>query len=81
MKCPSCNKFAANEQQEPEVNLDATDDYQTKDRNGKPIKSARYMKHLYGFDVQFEVSCGCGQTSDDGQFSDSVPSSSMDELV
>src|SRR6185369_892784 len=30
---------------------------ETKDRNGKPIKSARYMKTFYGVDGEFSAKC------------------------
>ena len=33
-----------------------------KDRNGKPIKSARYMKTMYGFEMESEIKCRkCGE--------------------
>ena len=32
---------------------------ETKDRNGKPIKSARYMKTFYGFTLSSSVKCRC----------------------
>jgi hypothetical protein len=35
---------------------------ETKDRNGKPIKSARYMKTFYGFTLQTDIRCRkCGE--------------------
>lgn len=49
---------------------------QTKDRNGKPIKSARYMKTFYGFSQSVDVKClKCGETftvevDDEAQASD-----------
>jgi phage FluMu protein Com len=32
---------------------------QTIDRNGKPIKSSRYMKTFYGFSMESEIKCNC----------------------
>lgn len=34
-----------------------TDFFNTTDRHGKPIKSARYQTHLYGAEIQVEVKC------------------------
>lgn len=41
---------------------EGTSRVETKDRNGKPIKSARYMKTFYGFELGVEVRCNkCGE--------------------
>ena len=35
---------------------------QTKDRNGKPIRSQRYMKTFYGFTLESDIKCRkCGE--------------------
>lgn len=36
---------------------EATERYEDKDRHGKPIKNARYQKHLYGFTQIVTVKC------------------------
>jgi hypothetical protein len=42
-----------------------TDRLEDKDRRGKPIKSARYMKHYYGADLTAQVKCNrCGEIID-----------------
>lgn len=56
------------------------DELQNKDRHGKPIKNARYMKHLYGAEVEFKVTCKCGETFTEN-WRDSVPGSAMEESV
>lgn len=56
------------------------DEYQTKDRNGKQIKSARYQKHLYGAEVEVTVTCKCGETFTQS-WSDKIQASAMDSLV
>jgi hypothetical protein len=54
----------------------------TKDRNGKPIKSARYMKTMYGAEVILAVKCSCGAECEDKiVLQDEIQSSYMDELV
>lgn len=35
------------------------DRFQDKDRHGRPIKRARYMRHYYGFDLETTVKCLC----------------------
>ena len=41
---------------------EGTSRVETKDRHGKPIKSARYMKTFYGFEMDVEVKClKCGE--------------------
>jgi hypothetical protein len=36
--------------------------FQLVDRNGKPIKSARYMRQFYGFTLETEIKCRkCGE--------------------
>jgi hypothetical protein len=38
---------------------EAIDDYETKDRRGKPIKNPRYQTHLYGATVELSLHCSC----------------------
>lgn len=52
----------------------------TKDRHGKPIKKARYMKTEYGVSVQFQAECECGAKAA-ASAEEYVQASSMDELV
>lgn len=41
---------------------EGTNRMETKDRNGKPIKSSRYMKSFYGFTLESEIKCRkCGE--------------------
>lgn len=46
----------------------------------RPIPS-RYQKRFYGARVSIEVSCPCGKTSEEQEWSDESPASGMDELV
>lgn len=57
-----------------------SDEYQTTDRRGKPIRNPRYQKHLYGATVTITVECECGETFE-REWSDSVQASGMEELV
>lgn len=52
----------------------------TKDRHGRPIKRARYMKTEYGVEVEFSAECECGAKAA-ASAEDYVQASSMDELV
>jgi hypothetical protein len=52
----------------------------TKDRHGKPITKARYIKTEYGVEVEFEASCECGATAK-ASAEEYVSASGMDELV
>lgn len=40
----------------------------------------RYQKRFYGAEVEIEVKCECGKTSDTVTFSDEVSASGMDEM-
>jgi hypothetical protein len=63
---------------------EAEDRYENKDRHGKPIKSARYMKHMYGARVSVSVKGTYDGTEfevNDAEWFDEVASSGMDELV
>lgn len=43
------------------VDTEFTDRYETKDRNGKPIKNPRYQKHYYGAELTLNLRCNkCG---------------------
>lgn len=68
-----------------EDDCEAVDEYQTTDRHGKPIKSVRYQKHLYGVRVGFSVTCSCQAAGAEplfsGEVSDTMPAGAMDELV
>lgn len=63
---------------------DLIDDYETKDRRGKPIKNPRYQTHLYGATVSVHLRCSCQEKNAEPlatiELSDSVPAGSMDEL-
>lgn len=59
--------------------VEATDRYQTTDRNGKQIKSYRYMRHYYGFRLEYAVGCSCGWTAA-GEVDDEEQASGFDEL-
>jgi hypothetical protein len=63
---------------------DLIDDYQTKDRRGKPIKNPRYQTHLYGATVNVSLRCSCQAKDAEPlamiDLSDTMPASSMDEL-
>lgn len=41
----------------------------------------RYRRTFYGVSVGYEVVCDCGATKGEGEFSDEVQASGMDELV
>lgn len=56
-----------------------TERTQNKDRNGKPIKSYRYMKHFYGAEMTITVTCTCGETFE-ASWADEIQASGMDEL-
>lgn len=59
-----------------------TDEMQTKDRHGKPIKSSRYQRRLYGIAVNATVHCDdCNEDIASGDFADSVAASGMESLV
>lgn len=65
-ECPEGGLFgqAENERTFELVSTDVepTDEYQTKDRHGKPIKRARYQRHLLGAHVTANVLCNrCGE--------------------
>jgi hypothetical protein len=57
-----------------------TDELVKTDRRGKPITNFRYMKHLYGVEVEVTVTCECGETFTD-KWRDSVQASAMESLV
>jgi hypothetical protein len=53
---------------------------ETKDRHGKPIKSSRYMRQFYGFELLSTVCCNkCGE-SFDVHLSGEEQASSFDEV-
>lgn len=66
-----------------EDGVEMLDEYETKDRNGKPIKSVRYQTHLYGARVDFHIRCACQKSEAEPLFSgdifDTIPAGSMDE--
>lgn len=65
------------------TSAEITSRLENKDRHGKLIKNHRYMKMMYGVEVQFRVVVGEEEaTSDvDGEFKDELQASSWDELV
>jgi len=65
---------------EGEFEVEATDDYKTKDRHGKPIKNPRYQAHLYGAEVTAKATCPFCQEEIEFSASDQTDSSSMEEL-
>jgi len=76
------------EHTEHEWEIDACDaspatDVKKIDRNGKPIRLARYMTTLYGVDVHVECSCAVDNCKATAEFdvSEFVAASSMDEMV
>jgi hypothetical protein len=51
------------------------DEYETKDRRGKPIKSARFQKHLIGASLSGSIKCSaCGEEID-VSWEDKIPAS------
>lgn len=57
-----------------------TERYQDKDRHGKPIKNARYMKKFYGVRLEWEVTCKCStEPVETGTFDDEAGASDMNE--
>jgi len=62
--------------EEPE--FEVLDEYETKDRHGKPIRNFRYQKHLYGVSGTATVECSCGESFDLGM-SDTLQASAFDE--
>jgi hypothetical protein len=58
---------------------EAIDEYETKDRHGKPIKNARYQTHLYGARVDFTVKCSCGTDIYTSSVEDKMAASNFDE--
>lgn len=66
---------------EGSIEVEATDEYKTKDRHGKAIKNPRYQAHLYGADVTASVTCPFCQEQIEFSGSDSIESSGMDELT
>jgi len=63
------------------IEVEATDDYRTKDRHGKAITKSRYQAHLYGAEVTATVTCPFCQETIEFTDHDEVESSSMDELT
>lgn len=80
-ECSELPNKLGNETAEGTVEVEATDDFRTKDRHGKPIKNARYQAHLYGADVTATVTCPFCQEEIIFSEHDEIESSSMDELT
>jgi hypothetical protein len=58
------------------------DDPDLIDEYDNPGRPARYQKHWYGASLSYTVTCDdCKVAVADGDWSDKVPASSMDELV
>lgn len=66
---------------ENEPDAEGFDRYQDKDRNGKAIKSARYMKHFYG--ATLSSTCKCGRCGEEFSFTTTLEeqASGFNELV
>lgn len=68
-----------------EDGTDIIDEYQTTDRHGKPIKSSRYQKHLYGVTVNCTLRCSCQESGAEPlacfTLEDKMAASCFDELV
>lgn len=64
-----------------DASVSATERTQSKDRNGKPIKSARYAKRFYGIEVQVKAKCAHCEAVAEGTFSADEQASSFEELV
>lgn len=60
---------------------EGTSRQQTKDRHGRPIKSARYMKTFYGFTAEGSVKCGCCGDVIPVSFEGEEQASGFNELV
>lgn len=70
---------------EPEYELqssdvETTDDMQTRDRFGNPIKSSRYMKRLLGASVTAHVHCERCEEDFDVDGNDNMPASSFEVM-
>jgi len=82
-----CDKLPKGKKAEEEIKIEgsieveATDEYKTKDRHGKAIKNPRYQAHLYGAEVTASVTCPFCQEQIEFSESDSIESSGMDELT
>jgi hypothetical protein len=44
-----------------DVELSPTDEYQTHDRHGKPIKNYRYSRHYIGAEAEVRIECECSK--------------------
>lgn len=60
---------------------EGTDRMETKDRHGRPIKSARYMRHFYGVSVGASVKCPFCEEEVHVEMNDETQASGMDELT
>jgi len=80
-KLPKGKKAGEEIEIEGTIEVEATDDYKTKDRHGKPIKNPRYQAHLYGAEVTATVTCPFCQEKISFTETDQVESSGMDELT
>jgi hypothetical protein len=82
------HKLSDDDEIEGELSLEAemTSRRETKDRNGKPIKSARYMKTFYGFSASGTMTLRAEkgkkqvETEIEVAFDDDVQASSFEEL-
>lgn len=71
----------AHEWEVTDSSASATERSQTKDRHGRPIKRARYMRHFYGVEVEVTLKCvRCG-TEHVQTFDNDEQASGFDELV
>jgi hypothetical protein len=62
-----------------ESDITRTDDTQTTDRRGRKIRNPRYMRRLYGIQVEATIKCNtCDEDIATGNYSDSVAASGME---
>jgi hypothetical protein len=62
-----------------ECSWETEDYYKNTDRNGNPITSMRYMKHMYQITGTVTITCSCGETWE-VKLKDEVQASGMDEI-
>lgn len=63
------------------IDAEASSRMETKDRHGKPIKSARYMKMMYGISFTGKIECSKCNCSVDVEFEVEEQASAFEELV
>lgn len=76
-KCEKCED--GNHEFSMDSAVEPTERTQTTDRNGKPIKSSRYMKHFYGVSGSVTGTCDHCDIEVNFTFEDESQASSFDE--